>query len=134
MSRIISFLRDVILWSYERGTPQYDVLCALILVFIFLTPRQVFRDWPVINNPQQFKFGEQIVYTLDEQGNPVLNISTQLVPAVSDVERVRTLVQGQLQRTLNRPISIANIRPIQGENGETIGYSIWLSREGSTTF
>jgi hypothetical protein len=56
------------------------------------------------------------------------------VPAVSDVERVRTLVQGQLQRTLNRPISIANIRPIQGENGETIGYSIWLSREGSTTF
>ena len=134
MSRIALFLHDVILWSYERGTPQYDVLCALILVFIFLTPRQVFRDWLVINNPHQFKFGEQIVYTLDEQGNPVLNISTQLVPAIPDAERVRTLVQGQLQKTLNRPVSIANIKPIHGENGETIGYSIWLNQAEPATF
>jgi hypothetical protein len=106
----------------------------LILVFIFLTPRQNFRDWPVIDNPQQFRFGEQIVHTLDEEGNPVLNISTQLVPATLDADRVKSLAQDQLQKTLNRPVSIANIKPILGENGETIGYSIWLDREGGTAF
>jgi hypothetical protein len=134
MSRILSTLRDTLFWSYERGTLQYDILCGLILVFIFLTPRQNFRDWPVIDNPQQFRFGEQIVYTLDEEGNPVLNISTQLVPATPDVDRVKTLAQDQLQKTLNRPVSIANIKPIRGENGETIGYSVWLDREGGTAF
>jgi hypothetical protein len=134
MSRILSTLRDTLFWSYERGTLQYDILCGLILVFIFLTPRQNFRDWPVIDNPQQFRFGEQIVSTLDEEGNPVLNISTQLVPATPDVDRVKTLAQDQLQKTLNRPVSIANIKPIRGENGETIGYSVWLDREGGTAF
>jgi hypothetical protein len=134
MSRILITLRDTLFWSFERGTLQYDILCGLILVFIFLTPRQNFRDWPVIDNPQQFRFGEQIVYTLDEEGNPVLNISTQLVPATPDVDRVKTLAQDQLQKTLNRPVSIANIKPIRGENGETIGYSVWLDRGGGTAF
>ncbi len=32
----------VIFWTYERGGWQYDILSALILAFIFLTPRAVF--------------------------------------------------------------------------------------------
>ncbi len=31
----------VIFWTYERGGWQYDILSALILAFIFLTPRAV---------------------------------------------------------------------------------------------
>jgi hypothetical protein len=30
------------MWSYERGTLQYDIICALILLFIFLVPRSCF--------------------------------------------------------------------------------------------
>lgn len=130
----MSGLRKIVFWSYERGTLQYDLLCALILVFIFLTPRYFFQDWPVINNPHQFAFGEQIVNTYDHLGNPVLNVSTQLVPANQDASAVRNAALTQLQKTLNRPISIADIKPILGENGETIGYSIWLGQESSTTF
>jgi hypothetical protein len=77
-------LNKIVFWSYGRGTLQYDVLCALILAFIFATPRYIFQDWPVINNPHQFAFGEQIVSTYDDQGNPVLNVSIQLVPANQD--------------------------------------------------
>jgi hypothetical protein len=32
----------ILFWVYERGSWQYDVLCALILAFIFLTPKTVF--------------------------------------------------------------------------------------------
>ena len=32
----------VIFWTYERGGWQYDIISALILAFIFLTPRAVF--------------------------------------------------------------------------------------------
>src|SRR3972149_11312843 len=41
-------------WPYERGTWQYDVMVALILAFIFLTPRAWFHDQPHVqpNLPQ----------------------------------------------------------------------------------
>src|SRR2546427_11620005 len=134
MRSVLSVLQNTILWAYERGTFQYDILCALILLFIFATPRSVFQDWPVINSPHQFKFGEQIVDTFDEKGNPVLNISTQLVPAIQDALALKSAAKTQLEKTLNKPISIADIKPILGENGETIGFSIWLGPTASDTF
>ena len=32
----------VIFWRYRRGGWQYDILCAVIILFIFLTPKSVF--------------------------------------------------------------------------------------------
>lgn len=36
-------MKNVILWSHERGTWQYDVFCLLIIAFIFLTPKAWFE-------------------------------------------------------------------------------------------
>lgn len=127
-------MKKIILWSYGRGTLQYDILCALILLFIFATPRRFFQDWTVMNNPHQFAFGEEIVNTFDQHGNPVLNISAQLIPESRDVSVVRNAALSQLQKSLNRQVSIADIKPILGENGQTIGYSIWLGRENPSSF
>jgi hypothetical protein len=35
-------LRHILIWTYERGTLPYDIICALILAFIFLVPRGCF--------------------------------------------------------------------------------------------
>ena len=35
-------VKHVINWSYERASWQWDVLCLLILCFIFLTPKEWF--------------------------------------------------------------------------------------------
>lgn len=35
-------MRNVILWNHERGSWQYDVICLLIIAFIFLTPKSWF--------------------------------------------------------------------------------------------
>lgn len=42
MSTVRGAIRHVFLWSYERGTIQYDIICALILAFIFFVPRSCF--------------------------------------------------------------------------------------------
>ncbi len=34
--------KDIILWKYERASWQWDVLCLLIMGFIFLTPKAWF--------------------------------------------------------------------------------------------
>ena len=127
-------LRKTVFWAYARGTFQYDILCALILIFIFLTPKYYFQDWPVFSNPHQFTFGDQIVNTFDHRGNPVLNISTQLIPVNHDKATVKNTALTQLQKAFNKPVSIADIKPILGENGETIGYSVWLGQDKLDTF
>lgn len=38
----MSLLKDIILWKYERASPQWDILCVLCLFFIFLTPKTWF--------------------------------------------------------------------------------------------
>jgi hypothetical protein len=37
-----ALVRKTLVWSYERGTLQYDIICALILAFIFFVPRSCF--------------------------------------------------------------------------------------------
>ena len=38
MSSVLRTIKSIIFWSYGRTTWQYDVLCALIVAFVFLTP------------------------------------------------------------------------------------------------
>lgn len=35
--------KNIVFWSYGRTTWQYDVLCVLILAFVFLTPKSWFE-------------------------------------------------------------------------------------------
>jgi hypothetical protein len=39
-------LRRLIFWEFPRTSWQWDIIVTLILAFIFLTPRDVFRDQP----------------------------------------------------------------------------------------
>lgn len=36
-------MKNIILWNYERASWQWDVLCLLIVAFIFLTPKVWFE-------------------------------------------------------------------------------------------
>jgi hypothetical protein len=38
----MSVIKDIIQWKYERASWQWDVLCILIMCFIFLTPKSWF--------------------------------------------------------------------------------------------
>jgi hypothetical protein len=43
MNLIFTTLKKILFWCYERGTWQYDLLCVLILAFIFLAPNWIFN-------------------------------------------------------------------------------------------
>ena len=42
MAKVRAILRSLLIWTHERGTLQYDIICALILAFIFLVPKSCF--------------------------------------------------------------------------------------------
>ena len=46
MRAIWRAISRTIFWSYERGSWPYDLLVAVILVFVLLTPRSWFHDRP----------------------------------------------------------------------------------------
>jgi hypothetical protein len=42
MGRPGGIARDIFFWTYNRGTIPYDILCGLILAFVFFVPRACF--------------------------------------------------------------------------------------------
>lgn len=38
-----NLIKKIILWNYERASWQWDLLCFLIILFIFLTPKPWFE-------------------------------------------------------------------------------------------
>lgn len=39
-------MRRLIFWEFPRASWQYDLIVIVLLAFIFLTPREFFRDQP----------------------------------------------------------------------------------------
>ncbi|HVF48111.1 MAG TPA: hypothetical protein VNA17_11135 [Pyrinomonadaceae bacterium] len=37
-------MKNIINWNYERASWQWDLLCLLILMFIFFTPKEWFNN------------------------------------------------------------------------------------------
>lgn len=46
MNFILTTLKKILFWSYERGSWQYDLMCVLILAFIFLSPNRIYQSRP----------------------------------------------------------------------------------------
>jgi hypothetical protein len=66
-------------WDFPRASWQYDVVVALILAFIFATPRDLFRDQPR---------AATVVMLPAEQGTGLFWVAPQLLAGVPDKELV----------------------------------------------
>jgi hypothetical protein len=42
-------IRDAFFWTHSRGTIPYDILCGLILAFVFFVPRSCFAPKPKLS-------------------------------------------------------------------------------------
>jgi hypothetical protein len=42
MKLLFTTLKKTLFWSYERGSWQYDLMCVLILAFVFFAPNRLF--------------------------------------------------------------------------------------------
>ena len=101
-------LKRFVLWDYTRTSWQYDVMVALILAFIFLTPREVFRDQPKAASIAMVRGG----YWIEPQ-------QLSGVPETEMVSRAEALVNSRFKiRT-----EIAVVEPIFDEEANELkGY------------
>ena len=111
MSTIFRIIKNLVLWSYGRTTWQYDVLCALILAFIFLTPRSWFEN----SEPSRWNAHQNqstAVWLLIWPENLTAN------PDLQEVERrVRTM-------TGHSDVLVKEVHPVTTEDGKIIAYKV----------
>lgn len=55
MEKVREVVRKILIWHYERGTLQYDIICGLILAFIFFVPRGCFVNRDSAGHQQQLQ-------------------------------------------------------------------------------
>jgi hypothetical protein len=124
MASVRQILSKTILWSYERGTWQYDVAVILILVFVLLTPRSWFRDQPQSGAPVSpgqvqliSKEGNRLTYRVDAR---ILAPPTKLALQ----NDLHTALQEALPELHNGSFSIARVEPLRDDQGTVIAYQV----------
>lgn len=107
-------IKKFLLWSYARNTWQYDVLCALILAFIFLTP----QSW--------FAGGE--LRRAGAHQNPQSAHSSVIIPADQlTINPDAIEIQNRVRALTNRPDSqVGDVRVVTDKDGKRIAYEVDL--------
>ena len=101
-----------ILWDYRRGSWQYDVMVGIIVAFIFMTPREWFRDQPRIPYASMLPI---------EHGVSAFWIEPELVAGIPEQQRPAHLSQ-VLRSRYKKQIHIARVEPIYDSENEIKGY------------
>ena len=122
MTGIWRTIRGYILWSYERGTIQYDVMVTLILLFLFLSPYWInFNDKPIERNPHPTG-----VVVIPDASGFIYQIEGSAVKGKNEAE-----VQSQLLHIIepiSGEVSIRKYEAVRDGSGRILTYKVWVNR------
>lgn len=103
-------MKNILLWRYGRSTWQYDVLCLLVLAFVFLTP----QNW--------FEHGEPRTLTAHPNG---LTSVTLFVPPDSPFDK--TDLERRVRSLPGRSnMHIKTLRSVKDTSGRVVAYEVDL--------
>ena len=106
---LFGIIKKIFLWEYARNTWQWDILCVLILVFIFLTPKSWFEGSQ--RQPDQ----------AHRNPSATLLIGPEVIKNESDTVNLQHQVRLLSGRT---DAEIVGVRKVLDENGKTLGYQV----------
>jgi hypothetical protein len=110
---VLKFLQKLFFWSYGRSTWQYDVLCVLILAFIFLTP----RNW--------FENSERGHRELHQNGSTTATRLLLVWPENSPANPGTAEVEKRVRGITNRAdVRITDTRPVRDAGGQIVAYEV----------
>ena len=115
-------MKKFLLWSFERGSRPYDVICLVILAFIFLTPSWAFHDRPEYMRVEK---DMPVSKSVDDNGSTVytVQVSTTLLTPAAESEKAAL---DRLHEVVHDKFSVAHSVPVIDSTGTVIAYSIWI--------
>jgi len=107
---LVTTLKKIFFWNYARNTWQWDLLCVVILIFIFLTP----KSW--------FSGGERVQSMVHQSPVPMtLFLKPEVIGNEGDKGKIEQHVKALMGRD---DIEVLNIRKIPGPDGKTRGFEV----------
>jgi hypothetical protein len=120
-SKIKLVVTRSIFWAYERGSWQYDVICIVILAFIFLSPRSWFNDRPTL----------QLTDLRHQQGIVEMGRVNRDVRYLLDARLVDTVDQKPedaipiiLKQHLQKAFTVKSIDAVRDRHQVVLGYTV----------
>jgi hypothetical protein len=108
--------KRLIFWEYSRVSWQYNVLCGLILAFMFLTPRAWFHDQPRIPTANSIRLNPS------EKGSSIFFVNSEFLAGVPESERTTKATHILQIRTNNTHLQVTRVEPVLDSEGELQGY------------
>jgi hypothetical protein len=96
MAFLLNTVRKIVFWTYPRTSWQWDVLCVLILVFIFLTPKSWFD-------------------TREIRRQKTIVISADVVGMQGDRTGIERLAKDVAERPAGRVMAVRERRDVTGK-------------------
>lgn len=106
-----SGVKRFLLWDYQRATWQYDVMVALILAFIFLTPRSVFRDQP----------RPAAIAEIPSERGRAFHLDLKLLESVPEPDR-KARAESALRSRYGKSISVERVEALRDVEQELTGF------------
>ena len=107
---LTSTLKKIFFWNYARNTWQWDLLCVVILIFIFLTPKSWFTSSErALSKVHQSPVAQTIV----------------LSPQVIVNEADRAQIEQQVRNVVGRDkVEIVDVRKVVDAKGKTQRFEV----------
>lgn len=110
MRGLTTTLKKIFFWNYPRNTWQWDLLCVVCLIFIFLTPKSWFAS-----SERPRNIGHQ---------SPVATkvvLSPELVINESDKSQIAQRVR---ELTGRKEVEVVAVRKVVDEEGRTRSFEV----------
>ena len=107
-------MKRFIFWDYPRASFPYDIMVALILAFIFLTPADIFRDRPRASDVAMLPGGIYMIGPEELAGKP-------------DAERVKRAAE-LIRKRYHENVTVLKVEPHVGAEQEVKGFMAYTKR------
>lgn len=131
MKSPLTAIKNVILWSHERGTWQYDMLCLLIICTVFFVPSRYFgdRDRASVKNVKT----NEVSIIASESGETVREITvSDLQTYLQKLNKPELMLNSPeeairlyLSDRLNQDVTVSKFEPFMNPQKRVSGYRVW---------
>ena len=110
MRGLTTTLKKIFFWNYPRNTWQWDLLCVVCLIFIFLTPKTWFASSELpLNNGHQSAVATTVV----------------LRPEVVVNEADKTQIAQRVKELTGRnEVEVLTVRKVVGDDGKIRSFEV----------
>lgn len=135
MRKLLRAISSVVLWSYDRGSWPYDVMVAVIVLFVLITPRKWFHDQP--QNAAASHSGIMLVSKNPVTHTEIFRLYPSLFDGKSDPAQnskpetkddIREMLANSAGDLKNVNFQIQKIQSIRASDGSLLYYEVQVKR------